>query len=58
MDQAALEDKVLLGVVGECREIANMDCHIGVCPGGHRKEAIHAQTEPLRNPTGAEYINF
>ena len=58
MDHAAPVVKGLQGTVGECSEIADTDCPLGICPGGHRKEAIHAQTGPLRDPTGPERLDF
>ncbi len=39
MDQAASSDQSLFRHIGERREIANLDCGVGLGPGRHRQEA-------------------
>jgi hypothetical protein len=58
VDQTALEDKVLLRSIRKCREIADMDRHLRIRTCGYRKEAIHAKTEPVRNSTGIEHLDY
>ena len=45
VDQAASSYQEVLRHVGECGEVANLDCRVGLCPRCYRKEAV----EPLRS---------
>lgn len=54
LDQAASSDQGLFRHVGKRREVANLDCGVGLGPGRHRQEASEALNDPLRNVTDLE----
>jgi len=54
MDQAAFENQSFLRYNPKCREDANMDRHLYLCAGGHRKEGSQTHPEPLHNSTDFE----
>jgi Domain of unknown function (DUF4372)/Transposase DDE domain len=39
VDQAASAYQEVLRQFRECGEVANLDCHVGLCPRGHRQKA-------------------
>ena len=51
VDQAASADQAVLRHVGERGEDANLDRGVGLCAGGHRRQAAHARRFPARAAT-------
>jgi len=58
VDQAAPADQGLLWHQRERSEDANLDCSLGLRPGGHRPQALGVGGEPLPDSTDSERNAF
>ena len=58
MDQATPAHQVVFRHLRECRQDANMDSHIRLCPGRHHKKAAQHQAQSLHNSTNIERHRF
>lgn len=47
MDQATSSDQGLFRHIGERRQVANLDCGVGLRPGRHRQKAAETLDDPL-----------
>ena len=58
MDQTASPPQGILWNFGECGKDPNLDCHYGLCAGGHRQKGIEIGPKPLHNFTDFECEPF
>ena len=58
MDQATPAHQVIFRYLRECRQDANLDSCVRVCPDRHHKKAAQHQTQSLHNFTDIECHRF